>query len=111
MGIVPIWGFQLMVAIALSFLFRLNKALVVIAANISIPPMIPIILFLSHLTGALWMRDKAQHISFSLDITYAQFGNSLLQYILGATTLAIGAGLIAGLLTYVALRIFRKRHD
>ncbi|MFZ6009870.1 MAG: DUF2062 domain-containing protein, partial [Bacteroidota bacterium] len=36
MGIVPIWGFQLAVAIPLSFLFRLNKALVIIAANISI---------------------------------------------------------------------------
>ena len=64
MGIVPIWGFQLVVAIALAFLFRLNKALVVVAANVSIPPMIPLILFLSHLTGALWMGDASVSISF-----------------------------------------------
>lgn len=109
MGIVPIWGFQLMVAIALSFLWKLNKALVIIFANISIPPMIPIILFLSHLTGAVWMGEKAQYISFSLDITFDQLKNSLLQYFLGATTLAVVAGLTTGLLTYGLLKIFRKR--
>ncbi|MES1225118.1 MAG: DUF2062 domain-containing protein, partial [Bacteroidota bacterium] len=41
MGIVPIWGFQLLAAIALAIVLRLNKALVIIAANISVPPMIP----------------------------------------------------------------------
>jgi uncharacterized protein (DUF2062 family) len=58
MGIVPIWGFQLIVAITLSFLLRLNKALVIIAANISIPPMWPLILFLSYEMGKFWMGDK-----------------------------------------------------
>ena len=38
MGIIPIWGFQLVTAIFLAVLFKLNKVLVIIAANISIPP-------------------------------------------------------------------------
>jgi hypothetical protein len=38
MGIIPIWGFQLVSAIFLSILLKLNKPLVIIAANISIPP-------------------------------------------------------------------------
>jgi uncharacterized protein (DUF2062 family) len=108
MGIVPIWGFQLAVAIALSFVFRLNKALVIIAANISIPPMIPLILFLSYQTGALWMGDRAQHISFDREITLELFKNNIVQYASGAVTLAIVAGVIFGAVTYLGLKIFKR---
>ncbi len=105
MGIVPIWGFQLAVAISLSFLLRLNKALVIIAANISIPPMIPVILFLSHVTGAFWMGKRAQYISFSSDITFEMIQASFFQYVLGAITLAIIAGVIFGVVTYGILKL------
>ena len=108
MGIVPIWGFQLAVAITLSFLFRLNKALVIIAANISIPPMWPLILFLSYEMGKIWMGDKAQNISLNKEITLETFSNNLVQYGLGAVTLAIVAGVIFGGLTYIGLKIFRR---
>lgn len=108
MGIVPIWGFQLVVAIALAFMLRLNKPLVIVAANISIPPMIPVILFLSHVTGALWMGEDAVALSFNQEITLDLLKHSFMQYVLGATTLAIGAGVIFGLITYGVLRIFRR---
>ena len=108
MGIIPIWGFQLIAAIALAFILRLNKALVIIAANISIPPMIPIILFLSHLFGTVWMGDHAQHISFNDNITFDMLKNNSVQYILGAITLAVSAGTIFGILTYLGLKFFRQ---
>lgn len=108
MGIVPIWGFQLAVAIPLSFLFRLNKALVIIAANISIPPMIPLILFLSHLTGGIWMGDEAVPISFSQEITLDLVRDSLVQYISGAVTLAVIAGILSGLITFLLLKVFKR---
>jgi uncharacterized protein (DUF2062 family) len=108
MGIVPIWGFQLAAAIALSFLFRLNKGLVIIAANISIPPMIPIILFLSYQFGALWRGEHAEEISFSKEITFDTVRNNLYQYVLGAVSLAITAGIIFGGLTYILLKIFKR---
>lgn len=108
MGIVPLWGFQMAIAITLAFLFRLNKVLVILAANISVPPMIPLILFLSHLTGAIWMGDNAQHISFSKEITLDIVHASFIQYVLGATTLAFMAGILSGGITYVALKIFKR---
>ena len=111
MGIVPIWGFQLITAIELSFLFRLNKALVIIAANISIPPMIPVIIFLSHVIGAYWMGDKARWISFNTDITFAMISDSFVQYVWGAITLAIVAGVIFGVLTYGLLKISKRRRN
>jgi uncharacterized protein (DUF2062 family) len=105
MGIIPIWGFQLIVAIALSFQFRLNKALVILAAHISIVPMIPVIIFLSHRVGAIWMGAKAQPLSFSSDLTFGNVQNSLLQYVVGAITLAIVAGIIFGFVTYGILKM------
>ncbi|MCB0793350.1 MAG: DUF2062 domain-containing protein, partial [Flavobacteriales bacterium] len=61
MGILPIWGFQLLVAIPLAFFLKLNRVLVVAAANISIPPMIPFIVFGSYLSGAPFMaNDRVQ---------------------------------------------------
>ena len=45
MGIFPIWGFQLLIGIPLAVFFKLNKVLFITAANISIPPMIPFIIY------------------------------------------------------------------
>jgi glycosyltransferase involved in cell wall biosynthesis len=109
MGIVPIWGFQLVTAIFLAVLLKLNKPLVIIAANISIPPMIPVIIFLSYKMGAYWMGDKAMQISFSNTITPDSIKNNLLQYIFGSITLAVLAAIVLGLLTYVFLKITGKK--
>ncbi|WP_121808205.1 DUF2062 domain-containing protein [Mucilaginibacter kameinonensis] len=108
MGIVPIWGFQLLVAISLAFLFRLNKAIVVTAAHISVAPMIPVIIFLSYKTGGLWMGGK--DVDIPLDkISLKSIGEHLEQYLYGSISLAIFAGIIAGLLTFALLKLFKRR--
>lgn len=108
MGIFPIWGFQMIVAFSLSILFRLNKALVIVAANISIPPMIPVVIYASYLTGKVWMGKNAEEISFTKEITVAFIHNNFMQYFTGAITLAVIAGLVFGLLTYALLKIFKR---
>ena len=105
MGIIPIWGFQLMAAIFLAVLFRLNKALVIIAANISIPPMIPLIIFLSYKMGAWWMGDRVMTLSFSGNINLETIKENLEQYIYGSITLAIIAALLAGLVAWIVLKV------
>jgi len=109
MGIIPIWGFQLVAAIFLAVLFNLNKPLVIIAANISIPPMIPVIIFLSYKMGTFWMGDKAMQISFSKTITLDSIKHNLLQYIYGSISLAIVAAIIFGLLTFIFLKLTGKK--
>lgn len=105
MGIIPIWGFQLMAAIFLAVLLKLNKALVIIAANISIPPMIPLIIFLSYKMGAWWMGDKVMTLSFSRNISLETIKENLEQYIYGSITLAIIAALLAGVTSWVVLKV------
>jgi glycosyltransferase involved in cell wall biosynthesis len=109
MGIVPIWGFQLAVAIFLAILFKLNKPLVIIAANISIPPMIPPIIFMSYKTGAIWMGANAMQIDFSSEITLGSIQKNLQQYIYGSITLAVTAALVFGLGTYIFLKLIGKK--
>jgi glycosyltransferase involved in cell wall biosynthesis len=111
MGIVPIWGFQLLVGIALAVLMRLNKVLFVIAANISIPPMIPLIIFLSYKAGAYWMGDKAVNLGFSEGISLQTIRLNLTQYIYGSITLAIVAGILFGLLTWGLLSLKKQKKD
>jgi glycosyltransferase involved in cell wall biosynthesis len=109
MGIIPIWGFQLAAAIFLAILFKLNKPLVIVAANISIPPMIPVIIFLSYKVGALWMGANAMQLDFSDNITIQSIKKNLQQYILGSVTLAVIAALVFGLVTFIFLKLIEKK--
>jgi uncharacterized protein (DUF2062 family) len=109
MGIVPIWGFQLLVAIALALVLRLNKALVIIAANISVPPMIPLLIFLSYKMGGVWVNQHVVNIPFSKSISLEMIRINLVQYIYGSITLAILAGIVFGLLTFILLKFFKRK--
>ena len=111
MGIVPLWGFQMLIALAVSIFFRLNKTLVILAANISIPPLIPFILFLSHWTGKFWFGKDALTISMDDEITFELVHTNFVQYVVGATTLAIVAGVFFGLLTFGLLSLTSKKRQ
>jgi uncharacterized protein (DUF2062 family) len=109
MGIIPIWGFQLIVAIFFALLFRLNKALVIIAANISIPPMIPLIIFFSYKTGVMFMSSASPKIEFSKLITLDTVRYHWQQYLYGSIALAIFAGIAAGIISFILIRVFKRK--
>lgn len=108
MAIVPIWGFQLVVAIALAHLFRLSKFIVIIAANISIPPMIPLLLYLSYVSGGI-VLGTGNRIRFSTELSLKAFGNDLFQYIVGSLVFAIVLSVFAGIVSFVLLKLIRKK--
>lgn len=107
MGIVPIWGYQLITAISLAYLFRLNKMLVIVAAQISIPPMIPLILYLSYLTGSIILGNGA-HLDMVSPMTLEFVKRNLFQYIMGSVTLALILSLFFGLIMYSFMTVIRK---
>ena len=109
MGIVPIWGFQLIVAISLSILFKLNKALVILAAHISFAPLIPFIIFASYKTGGVWMGNRAMEIHFDWHISLDTIKKNLEQYLAGSIILAISVGIIGGLLTLLLLKLLKTK--
>ncbi|MBN2523635.1 MAG: DUF2062 domain-containing protein [Bacteroidales bacterium] len=106
MGIIPIWGFQMITAAFLAHIFRLNKALVLVASNISIPPMMPVIIYLSFVMGRIFVANPV-YIAFNKHITLESAKISFIQYIYGSIPLAISAGLLAAIFTYIFL-YFRR---
>lgn len=109
MGIIPIWGFQMGTAIFLGILFRLNKALVIVAANISIPPMIPVIIFASYKLGGLWMSANTGNLEFSEKLSRESVRDNIEQYLYGSISLAMLAAVIFGLLTFLLLKLFKRK--
>ena len=108
MGIVPIWGFQLAVGIPLSFLFKLNRILFLIAANISIPPVIPVIIYGSYKFGALFVgRANAVELDLS-NITMEAVHANVVQYAVGGIALALTVGIGAFLLALPLIGMVRR---
>lgn len=108
MGIVPIWGFQLLVGIPLAHFFKMNKALFIIAANISIPPMIPLIIYGSYKMGKPFMGSRAVDFSFHRKIHLDNIWLNIEQYIYGSICLAVLVGIIFWLATFIILHIKKR---
>jgi len=106
MGVFPIWGYQLILGLTLAHLMKLNKVIFFISANISIPPMIPIILYSSLSIGSLLLGN---HINFfTSNINWEFIKQNLMQYIIGAVSLSFILGLIGTGVTYLILNRIRK---
>ena len=106
MGIVPIWGFQMLAALFLSYIFRLNKVIVLLFSNISIPPFIPFILFGSYYAGHLVIGGEELIFSTNIDLEHVQ--SVLKQYIFGSFLFAIFSGVIFFSFTYLCLMLSNK---
>lgn len=103
-GIVPIWGFQFALAIITAMFFKLNKFIVGLTAQISMPPMIPFILLASVKTGEYVLNEK---VDLDLDkILSPQTLNNLYVYTVGAIVLSIVTGLAGIIVTWVLLKLF-----
>lgn len=106
MGIVPIWGYQMIVAVFLAQLLRLNKVLTLVASNISIPIFMPFLLYGSYVTGCIATKSE---INVSLtDVSLEGMKTVLYQYLVGSFIFATLCSLFAGLLVRTVLFICRK---
>lgn len=106
MGIVPIWGYQMILAGVLAHLMGLNKVITIVASNISIPPMIPFLLFGSYATGG-WILDRPVALTLH-EVTFDTIKDSFVQYLAGSIVFAVVAGLLVGFVCLMLLSLFRK---
>jgi glycosyltransferase involved in cell wall biosynthesis len=109
-GIAPFWGFQMILVVFFAWQLKLNKALAIIASNISIPPMIPLILFLSYKAGAIWMPKDHTIINYTKDLTLEIVNKNLLQYVLGSLTLACISALLFSTITYLLVKFHKEKN-
>lgn len=109
MGIVPVWGFQLALGIPLSILFRMNKALFLIAANISIFPFTPFWWMASLATGKFLLGYNTWLLDWQT-LSLERVKQEGLAFFLGGTVLAFAIGGAGYILTYLYV-FFRRRRN
>lgn len=109
-GVTPFWGYQIMLIIFFCVLLKLNKVIALVAGHISIPPMIPVILYASYWLGGLLLYGKGGGNSplFASKMTLTDVKDNLLQYVVGSFALGIVLAAVVGLIFYILLSIFRK---
>jgi glycosyltransferase involved in cell wall biosynthesis len=121
MGIIPVWGFQMLLAAFFAHLMKLNKVVVLVASNISIPPMIPVIVFFSYKTGRLFFNDGSnllkrdtlellkQHIAQGdFYEVMEQLGLGVWQYVFGSIILGIAVATIGWVITWILSESYVK---
>lgn len=102
----PAWGFQTLLALGLAHLLKLNKIVVVAFSYVSLPPFIPFILYGSMVVGGYVMGRET---AFSIEnITVETAMDSLVQYVIGGMIFCAIAGVLAWMLAFGVIRIFRK---
>lgn len=111
-GILPIWGFQTILAVFLAFSMKLNKLLLLTASHISVPPFTPVIIFLSFLVGGiLYNSNSIVLLHYKTQVDYNFIKENIYQYIIGSIILALLLALFLGILTYLLLFICRKDNN
>jgi uncharacterized protein (DUF2062 family) len=107
-GIAPIWGYQMLVAAALAHFLRLNKAIALVASNISIPPLAPFILYGSLALGHWLFTGHALDFS-AHQMTRAKVFQYLGQWCVGSVALGIVVAGFGTMTTYSLARWMRHR--
>ena len=105
-GIIPFWGYQMVFAALSAHFLKLNKIVAAVFSNISVPPMIPVLLYASVWIGALILGEPIA-ISFT-DISLDNVGQSLLQYIIGSFSLALAMGLLTTALSWCIMVLCKR---
>ncbi len=106
-GMMPVWGWQAIIATASGYFMRLNKTIVFVTSNISTPPMTPFIIFGGYYTGGLIL---SRPILIALrDVTLAGVMNSLLQYVVGSIVFAVIAGLLSACISLIIFKTLKRK--
>ena len=106
-GIIPIWGYQMVIAGVTAHFLKLNKVVAIAFSNISIPPMIPFILYGSMVAGAwvLGMDNVFSIENISLDNVF----ESLTQYVIGSLLLAVLSGIAVFLTSFIIMVLCKRK--
>lgn len=106
-GMTPFYGFHLLICIVVATLLGLNRVITYLAANISMPILAPFLIFGSVQLGTYLREGKWLEIDMETfsSIDPLRFGEA---WLLGSVVLGILIGTPAGLVTWLAVRRYRR---
>lgn len=103
-GVFPIWGFQMMAAFLVASLLKLNRVIVLTFSNISLPPLIPLIILSSYFFGSFFVGEKVLIPDFSA-ITIETIYLQIHQYLVGAVILSVLLGALGFGVTFILMKL------
>lgn len=108
-GFSPLWGFHTFLVITLAIFLKLNKAIAFTFSNVSLPPFIPFIIFVSLELGQWIFGEK---ISYSVEEMMDNFEvfKHLKTYLVGSFTLAFIGAIVFGFTGFVFFNFFNKKN-
>lgn len=107
-GISPFWGFHTLIVFTLAVFLKLNKVIAFTFSNVSMPPLIPFVLYGSLQIG---MFITGSELSFSMEnLTQpSEMMKHLKTYVIGSFMLATITAALFGTISYLMLTIIAKR--
>jgi len=103
-GIVPIYGFQTIVAVALALFFRLNKPLTLASTFVNNPLLQPLIIVCSVELGYFLRGGSFRPFHLS-SLTGAHMKEELLAWVIGSVALAVLAGGMGAVITAFVIHL------
>jgi glycosyltransferase involved in cell wall biosynthesis len=114
-GVAPIWGFQMLSIVGVCILFKLNKPLALLIAQISLPPFIPFVIYVSYVIGGWFVKYftsmKVHVLDFNNDIGLADLSSGFFQYVVGAVVFGAILAALTGVISMIVLGLFRNEID
>ena len=105
-GVSPFWGYHMILAVVVAHFLKLNKIIAIASSNISLPPLIPFIVYGGFVMGN-WIFNKPVTITLKT-VMDQPIGESLIEYVVGSLTLGLIAALLGFCFSYLLLKRFRK---
>lgn len=107
-SVAPIWGFQMLSGIFLAHILRLNKAIVALISNLSIPPIVPLIGYFAYKIGKAMLGSPAwAHEGLNIKVKAATWATVL--WFVGSIALGIILGAAGLIVAYIAALAIKRR--
>ena len=108
-SVIPVWGYQAILAAVVAQLLRLNKIVAAAFTGVSIPPLIPVIIYVSMVLGAEVLGIK--NYATLENISHQSALDSINQYIIGSVILGVILAIVGFIIAYFIMRKCRHNHE
>jgi len=107
-GISPFWGFHTLIVLFMAIVLKLNKAIAFAFSNISLPPFIPFIVYISYKIGQFFIGNDYDYSMEEFSENFEIYKN-LETYIIGSLLFATSMSIILGSLSFVIFSFKTKK--
>ncbi|MFO1487275.1 MAG: DUF2062 domain-containing protein [Verrucomicrobiota bacterium] len=107
LGIVPLWGIQMATVAAAAHWLRLNKAISLVASNISFGPGAILVTMMSVVTGH-WIFT-GERLPIPPPVDFRKTDVYLKEWLIGSVVFAFAVAVVGTVLTYLIARLWPRR--